>query len=187
LKLAGKALTFVAGMTIKRVINYAFDYVAYPVVLLALGNVRGAVFLTLAAVAINIIVIRLYDWSRIDWFLIENIKKLQNGENAHTRFRFRPSARKRSLLMYFALYKKNLSNLCLWLLQSAKKSSILTFFVLCLDDPVTVTLYFREGNYKFNGLSLRDWKIFIAANIVSNMYWIAVWLSAIEAIKWLFK
>jgi hypothetical protein len=58
--------------------------------------------------------------------------------------------------------------------------------VLCLDDPVTVTLYFREGSYQFNGLNSRDWRVFLAATLVSNMYWIAGWAGIIELGRWIF-
>jgi hypothetical protein len=60
-------------------------------------------------------------------------------------------------------------------------ANVLIFLALCADDPVTVTLYFRKGEY--SGMERRDWVIFILATIVSNLYWIIGWTIGI-ALLW---
>jgi hypothetical protein len=146
-------LVLATGLSLRWASNHSFDYVLYPVVLLWLGNNLGGVVLTVLATILNVLVIKAYDWSKVDWFWIEKIKhagelKGHEGWKAH----------------FFNFVQKN---------------KILTFLILCLDDPVTVTLYFREGSYRYNGMSKRDWKIFLAANVVSNLYWIVGWVAII--------
>ncbi len=149
------------GLSMRWMINHGFDYVLYPIILVWLGNEDGAVVLTILATIINVLIIQVYDWSETDWLLIEKIKHMGEQED-HTGWKAH----------FFKFVRKN---------------KVLTFLVLCADDPVTVTLYFRKGSYQYNGMSTRDWKIFIASNIVSNLYWVGGWVFAIELLKNLFK
>jgi hypothetical protein len=155
-KILNNLSTLSAGLIMRWVINHGFDYILYPVVLVWLGNTIGGTVLTILATIINIYLIKAYDWSKTDWFLIEKLK-LTIENNTYTGW-------KHKLLNLF------------------KQNRITVFFILCLDDPITVTLYFRKGSYKYNGMSLHDWKVFILANIVSNFYWIVGWAFIIELI-----
>lgn len=148
------------GITIIRGLNYPFDYVLYPLVMLWLGNFTGGLLMIALSLLLNTVIIGLYDWSKVDWLLLEKIKHLQHQDVGQG-----------------------------WLVRALRlvsRNKVLTFLVLCLDDPVTVTLYFREGSYQFNGLNLRDWRIFLAATAVSNFYWIAGWAGIIELGRWVF-
>ena len=154
-------LVFMIGLSLRWMINHGFDYVLYPIILVWLGNEDGAVVLTILATIINVLIIRVYDWSKTDWLLIEKIKHMGERED-HTGWKAH-------------------------VFKFARKNKVLTFLVLCADDPVTVTLYFRKGSYQYNGMSARDWKIFIASNVVSNLYWVGGWVAAIELVKSLFE
>lgn len=81
---------------------------------------------------------------------------------------------------FYAKWKRRLRRAARWML---RRSNVATFFVLCADDPVTCTLYFREG--KYNGLKKRDWGIFLAATVVSNIYWIIGIAVALRIAAWL--
>lgn len=140
-------------------INYPFDFLLYPAVLIWLGNIWGGLAMTILSVFLNVLIIRAYDWSKTDWLLIETLKG----------FREDPKAGKWKRLLGYVL----------------RKSDILAFFILCIDDPITVTLYLRHGAHQYNGMSRRDWRIFFAATVVSNLYWIAGWAVVIEGVKWL--
>ncbi len=145
------------GVTLLRALNYPFDYVLYPAVMLWLGNLNGGLLMIALSLLLNTAIIGLYDWSKVDWLLLEKVKHLQQQDVGQG-----------------------------WLVRALRvvsRNKLLTFFVLCLDDPVTVTLYFREGSFKFNGMTKRDWKIFLSANIVSNVYWIVGWATIIELIS----
>lgn len=152
------AFLFATGLVLRNAIDYPFDYVVYPIVLAWLGSVKGGIVLLILGVFINVLIIRAYDWSKTDWFLIEKLKSLQEDSQQTIFIR---------LLKFF------------------RRSPIFTFLVLCLDDPVTVTLYFRKGNHMYNGMTAYDWKIFILANIISNLYWIVGWSLVIEFVQFL--
>jgi len=154
------AFLFAAGLVLRNAIDYPFDYVVYPIVLAWLGSVKGGIVLLILGVFINILIIRAYDWSKTDWFLIEKLKSLQEDSQ---------------------------ETLFIRVLKFFRKSSILTFLILCIDDPVTVTLYFRKGNHMYNGMTAYDWKIFLLANVVSNLYWIVGWSLVIEFVKFLME
>jgi len=136
-KVVKKGLTFGAGLLLKWGINYPFDFLLYPVVLIWLGNIWGGLVMTVLSVILNIIIIRAYDWSQTDWLLIETLKGLRENDS-------------KSKWQHFFYTILN-------------KSDILAFFILCFDDPITVTLYLRKGSAKYNGMAWRDWKIFFFA------------------------
>ncbi len=52
-------------------------------------------------------------------------------------------------------------------------------------DAFIITLYMRNGAYKYNGFSLRDWKIFLTATVVGNVYWAVLILLGIESLEYL--
>ena len=57
----------------------------------------------------------------------------------------------------------------------------IVFLILCIDDPVTVVLFFRKEQY--GGMGRRDWIIFLLATLVANLYWIVGWTLA-TALLW---
>jgi hypothetical protein len=150
---------FATGIAMKKFINNSYDYVLYPVVLTWLGYTLGGIVLTIAAAVINLLLIKGYDWAETDWFFIEKLKHVKDNPDLE------------------------LPTLVRWFRPVLNMGDIPAFFVLCLDDPVTVTLYLRKGAYQYNGLSRRDWFVFIAANIVANLYWIIGWVAVIEFFK----
>ena len=160
--LVSRGATFGAGLLLKHSINEPFDLILYPAVLLWLGNIWGGLVMTALSVVLNVIIIRAYDWSKTDWLLIETLKGVRDEA---------VSVGKRKRLIRRLL----------------QKSDTLAFFILCLDDPITATLYLRKGSHQYNGMSARDWKIFFAATIVANLYWIIGIASVIEVVKWLLR
>ena len=154
-KIMARAATLVAGLMMKRLINWPLDYVLYPAMMLWLGNIMGSLVMIALSVPLNVCVIYAYDWAQTDWLLIETLKK------------FRDSSQKSG-------WRRHIASLM-------EKSDIIFFFVLCWDDPITVVLYFRHGS--FNGMTGRDWKIFFAATVVANLYWIVLWTMVLEGVK----
>jgi hypothetical protein len=151
---------FALGLAMKKFLELGFDYALYPAALVWLGYFWGGLIMTCAAVLINILIIRAYDWAETDWLFIEKLKHVRENDNIE------------------------LPRLIRWLKPLLSKGDVPAFFVLCLDDPVTATLYLRKGAYQYNGLSARDWKIFAAANVVGNLYWIIGLAGVIEGIQW---
>jgi hypothetical protein len=153
-----KAATFGAGVAIKKSLDYGFDYLLYPFALIWLGYFWGGAAMTAASVIINLAVIRAYDWSKRDWLLLETIKE----------FKDRPDG----------LVGRPLVG---WIV---RRGDLAAFFILSwVEDPIVVTLYLRRNAHQFNGLARRDWMIFGASTIVSNLFWIFGLVSALELFR----
>jgi hypothetical protein len=56
------------------------------------------------------------------------------------------------------------------ILWATRRGKAVVFLALCIfQDPFITTAYFRQG--RFDGLTGRDWRIFLASVLVSNFYW----------------
>lgn len=148
-------------MAIKKSLDYGFDYALYPIALLWLGYAWGGALMTAASVVLNLATIRVYDWSRRDWLLLETIKELKDKPELSAS---RP--------------------VVAWII---RKGDIAAFFMLSwIEDPIVVTLYLRREAHKYNGLARRDWMIFWTSTLVSNLFWIFSLASVIEIIRAIF-
>ncbi|WP_210529718.1 hypothetical protein [Rubellimicrobium arenae] len=147
------------GLVLKKGTDYLFDYVAYPAALLWLGYVAGGAAMAAASVLVNIAVLRVYDWSRRDFLLLESIKDLRQLEGT-------------------APWRRAVSGVI-------RSGDIPAFFILsCLEDPVVATLYLRRGSHLYNGFALRDWTIFLASTLLSNLVWtlhLSAWIALARA------
>lgn len=158
----GKFGTFGVGVLIKKSIDYGFDYIAYPVALIFFGYLWGGVIMTTLSIFLNLAVIRAYDWAKRDFLLLETLKGLQSVEGEGRLHR-----------LFAALLRRG---------------NLVAFFVLSwLEDPIVVTLYLRKGTHLYNGLSCRDWGIFMASTLVSNFFWILSVASLLKLISALFS
>lgn len=154
-----RAVLVGAGLAMKRAINWPFDLILYPAMMVWLGHLWGGVVMTILSLFLNLLVIAGYDWAKTDWLLIEALKKLRDDP---------PDDGWRGVVG-----------------RTLRKGDVPAFFILCADDPITATLYLRHGSHQYNGLSRRDWRIFLAATMVANLYWIAGWAVVIEAVRFL--
>lgn len=150
------------GLAMKKLMEWAFDYVLYPFTLAYVGYLWGSIIMIALAVIVNYLIIRAYDWAEVDWLFIEEIKRIRDGEDVQ------------------------LTGILKWFKPLLKKGDVVAFFVLCADDPVTATLYLRKGSHLYNGLNSREWFIFWAANVVSNLYWIGAIILTLESFKHFF-
>jgi hypothetical protein len=155
-----KIATFGAGVAIKKGLDYGFDYGLYPFALVWFGYFWGGVLMTVGSVVLNLAVIQTYDWSKKDWLFLETLKGLRECSEASDKGRL--------------------------VTRILRSGDIPAFFLLSwLEDAIVVTLYLRHGANLFNGLSRRDWIIFWASTVVSNLIWILSLASIIEALRWL--
>jgi hypothetical protein len=157
-RVSEKLATFGAGVAIKKLLDYGFDYVLYPVALIYFEYFWGGVLMTIASVFLNLAVIRAYDWSKRDWLMLETLKELKNKSE-----------------------DQGVGGFVAWVL---RKGDVPAFFILSwIEDAIVVTLYLRHGVNQFNGLSRRDWIVFSASTVVSNLFWILSLVSVIEIIR----
>jgi hypothetical protein len=148
------------GLTAKYLSDRAFDYLLYPFVIFKLGILKGGIVMTFLAFIANIITMTFYDWSKRDWLGIEAIKELKTYSGNRMMRRFTS-----------------------WIL---KRSSPVIFLFLTLRyDAFTTTAYLRHG--KFNGMSKRDWTIFMGSLIISNAYWTLACYMGITLFEWGWK
>ena len=151
-----------AGITAFKLSNYAFDYALYPFVIYKLGIIKGGLIMTFLASVTNILCLKFYDWSKRDWLGIETLKGMKEYEG------------KSRLLKVMS--------------RMLKKSDFMAFLFLSIKEDSFVTMvYLRHGSHRYNGMSARDWRIFLASHAVSNIYWTLAAYMGISVVEWVWK
>ena len=140
-----RALELTVGLTANAAVVWGFDYLLYPLVIYHYGVLLGGLVMTLVSFLVCLASFKFYDWSKRDWLGIEAIKSLKSGgASGWARF-------------------------AAWMLN--KSEPVAAVFLSIKFDPFITTLYLRKGAY--DGLSARDWRIFLFSLILGNAYWIA--------------
>lgn len=158
----GRVAELTIGLTANKFIVWGFDFFLYPFVIYHFGILKGGVVMTFLSFVVCILTMKFYDWSKRDWLGIEAIKDLKGYEG-----------------------EKKIGRFTSWFL---KKSEPVAFLFLSLwYDPFIVTAYLRHGTNKFNGMSSRDWKIFVSSLILANAYWTLACFMGITLVEWAWK
>ena len=100
-----------------------------------------------------------YDWAKKDWLGIETIKGIRHGKST-----------------------TRLGRLSSWIL--TKSDSVAMLFLSIKFDPFITTAYMRDGSHQYNGLSRRDWRIFMASLLIGNIYWSLAMFTGISFVEW---
>lgn len=134
------------GLSANWIMVWTFDFVLYPFVIFIGGVLWGGLIMTFLSFITCYLTLLFYDWAKKDWIGIETLKSIKEL-NA-------------------------LSRIGKFLSRIVKKSDPLAMIVLSIQfDPFITVAYMRHGAHKYNGLSGRDWRIFITSLILSNIYW----------------
>jgi MFS family permease len=150
--------TWGIGYTADTLFSYAFDFLLYPFVIWKLGLLNGLLVMFPLSFLICWLNLVFYDWLKIDYLAIETIKELREYKGRSRLRRFI------SVLLH--------------------KGGILAFAFLSLNfDPFVTTVYMRHGAHKYDGLSRRDWMIFITSVFVGNVYWALVAFGIVSAFE----
>lgn len=154
----GRIAELAIGLTANKILStLAFDYFLYPFIIYKFGILRGGVAMTALSFIACFLTMKFYDWSKRDWLGIEAIKSLKE-------------------------YKGNTKAGHL-ISRIMKKGDLAAFLFLSLYyDPFITTAYMRHGAY--NGMSKRDWKIFIGSLILGNAYWTLACFMGITLVAW---
>jgi hypothetical protein len=132
------------GHLIYATFSWFFDNIVYVFVVYRLGLLVGGAIMTAFSLALCVATLLLYERMRIDWVGAGSLARLSCIPN--------PSWWQRIII---------------W---ATRRGDGLVFVVLCIfQDPFITTAYFRRG--RFDGLTLRDWRIFFSSVLVSNFYW----------------
>jgi hypothetical protein len=154
-----KVSEVIVGISSSYCMDTAFDYFLYPYVIYKLGLLKGGCVMTALACVINIVSIYFYDWSKRDWFGFEAIKSFQDYRGGNR------------LKIFTA-----------WLL---RKNNIVVMILLSIkEDAFKTVVYMRHGKYEYNGLTARDWKIFITSLIIGNVYWTLAAYTGLSLFEW---
>jgi len=151
-----------AGIFLNRLMIYAFDLLLYPAIIYKLGIFKGGIVMTLLSFAACILILKFYDWSKRDWLGIEAIKGLKGYDG-----------------------DKKARRITAWFMK--KSEPVVFLFSSIKFDPFITTAYMRHGAHQFNGMSRRDWKIFIGSLIIGNAYWTLACYMGITLVEWGWK
>jgi hypothetical protein len=160
LSLPTRLATFATGLLLKKSLDYTFDYAVYPAALLILGYGWGSFAMVCVSALGNLLLIRAYDWSQQDFLLIESLKAIKESSDG-------------------SIWKRRVGGLL-------RSGDSVAFVVLSwLDDALIVTLYLRRGSFLYNGFTRRDWYIFVASTLTSNLLWTLSLIAIIEITRFI--
>lgn len=153
-------LELAVGLSANQVLVYVLDYGLYPYAIYQFGVFKGGAAMAAFSLLVCIVALWLYDWSKRDWLGIEAIKGMKNYEGESRAGRF------------FA-----------WLMQKGDPVAVVVLSIKF--DPFITMIYLRDG--AFNGMTRRDWRIFLASFFISNAYWILACYMGISLVEWLWQ
>ncbi len=135
------------GHALYAAFNWVFDNVLYVWVIYTLGMLKGGALMMAASGLQCALTLLVYQRMRVDW--------VGTGLLAEIRTKPEPTRLERALI---------------W---ASNRHPAIVFILLCVfQDPFITTAWFKQGS--FDRLGRRDWALFTAAVIVSNLYWICL-------------
>ncbi|MEK7145062.1 MAG: hypothetical protein AAB794_04395 [Patescibacteria group bacterium] len=150
----------VLGLTANKAMVYGYDIIVYPLLIVKYGFVHGWLYAAAGSTMLCLGTLWFYNATKQDWIGIETIKLVRDGEKEGR----------------IGSFFQNL----------AKRGDTLAFLFLCLaKDGFITTIYMRRGSGNY-AMAARDWKIFWASTLVSEIWWGLLVFGAIEAFRiWL--
>ncbi len=134
------------GLSAAWAVGVGFDFVLYTYIIYTYGILFGGLIMIVLSFIFDYATMRFYDWSRKDWLGIETLKELKESSP-----------------------ESMIGRIIAWVM---KKSDPVAMVVLSINfSPFVVVTYMRHGAHQYNGLSKRDWWIFITSTIIGNVYW----------------
>lgn len=148
------------GLLANHLIDNVFNYILYPFVIYHYGILGGGVVMTGFSFIACLLSVWFYDWSKRDWLGIEAIKSMKDYHG-----------------------ERKFGRLIAWFL---KKNDFLALLILSVQfDPFITMVYMRNGAY--NGMTARDWRVFLASLIFGNAYWTLACFMGISLVEWAWK
>ncbi len=160
-------MTLGLGLLGNWAITWSFDFLLYPYVIANFGIILGGFVMTILSFIICYLTILFYDGTKKDWLGIETLKSIED---------FKTKALPQFFLFRFATQIYNVIGTVLAFLM--RKSDLLLVVVLSIKfDPFITVVHIRHGAHQYNGLSARDWRVFLTSLAIGNIYWtLAVYL-----------
>lgn len=145
-----------AGFVGTQIINDAFDYLLYPIVIGFLGSVRGGVIMTILAIVLNYIMVIIYNRTKTDWLGLEWLR-LKRDEKSDS-----------------------------FLGRVIRAGWWPAFVLLSWEDPFKAFVFVRGRMPAGSRFKTTDWLWFFGANFVGNLIWILMLSGAFEILKRIF-
>lgn len=156
----GRVKLWITGIGSYYLFSWVYDYVVVSFFLIYLGLIKGMVVVVALSMIVDLLTMKFYDWFKKDWLAIETIKDFDN---------------KKGIIGKLFNFVHN-------------KGIFLTVIILSLtSNAFIVTAYARKGSNLYNGLSIRDWVIFIFSSILTNLYWVFIIGGGIELFKYIYN
>ncbi|MDP1690247.1 MAG: hypothetical protein Q8L52_03540 [bacterium] len=148
------------GLTANKAMVYWYDFTVYPSLIANYGLIHGWLYAAVGSVGLCLGTLWFYNLTKQDWLLLETLKHVRDGQ-AMGRIR---------------RFFHNLAN----------RGDAFAFFFLCVwHDAFIATVYMRKGAGNYT-MTTRDWKIFWASTLVSEIWWGLVVFGVIESFRnWL--
>jgi hypothetical protein len=137
--------------------NHFFDYILYPATIVWLGAVKGGILMTVAALAMNYLIVVWYNKTRQDWFGLEWL-------------RFREKSEAQTIT----------GGILRLLLMLGKWPS---YVLISIYDPAYGFIFLRGRESRGWSISRTDWVWFVISNLIGNLAWILVLTGVIEGVR----
>jgi hypothetical protein len=158
-------LIFLTGATTFTVINYSFDFVLYPFVIYHMGVLQGFFIMIVLSFLFCWLYFIIYDYLKRDFLGIEFSKEKMSSIIASSE----------SVGLKLLLVK---------VLRNSR--AFLFIFLSIYFDPFVAVAFERKGNFEYNGLSARDWRLFLLSLLISNGFWASTVFLGLSFFEFLF-
>ena len=166
-----KAVCVAAGYGIYTLLSELYDMVLWPIIQGAYG-VNGVIGMSLGAVAINFMVLSVYQRQKVDWLGVGVIDALmRRSTDTANRFRNHPSCAGAFLFIPASIVQ---------FLTRGLKTPWLAFILLStIGDSFLTTAFMRQG--RFGPLERQDITIFFTSSLVGCGFWV-VWNAGVVTV-----
>lgn len=137
---------FKIGLIFFIFINLAIKIIEYKIAELYTFKI-AILLMFFSSFIIRYLVILIYDYIKIDWLLIENLKEKQ--------------CKKQTIINHTAVTRK--------ILKLKKIGNWFLFTGLVFTDPVVTVLYYREGHHRWNNIPLKNFKLFFISAVICTI------------------
>ncbi|MGB3921968.1 MAG: hypothetical protein WBL19_01630 [Minisyncoccia bacterium] len=145
------------SFTVVEALNFAFDFITYPLAIGYLGATKGGAIMTVLALGLNYGLVVFYNKTNRDWFGFEWLR-LQKQEEAKSG----PGRILRHIL-HFGHWP--------------------AYVFLSWQDPFKAFVFVRGRKAVGEKFNKADWAWFFGTNLLGNLIWIVIVSGAIELIK----
>jgi hypothetical protein len=159
-KILDKIKLWLTGIGSYYILTWIYDYIVISALLLYFGIFKGMIVVLFLSMTIDLATLKFYDWLKKDWLALETLKDFET---------------QKSFLGKVLNFVHN-------------KSTAATVVVLSfMSNAFVVTTYMRKGAGLYNGMTRRDWIIFISSSLIINLYWVFIIGGGIEIVTYLYK